>query len=233
MKRCLMILLLCALCLAWAAAEPLPEPLTGYTFATAAEPLPLTNCFDTQQNVHPKVLYLPEGFGGHAWWMAYTPYTWGNCEQENPCIAWSDDGISWTDIPGNPIDLPPANANGYLSDTHLVLRDDVLECWYRLADRGAKREVIYRKTSTDGIHWSSRELLHDTGVKPGQLYCLSPAAIWDGTQYHIWYVVSTGDQPDAAGQYIQYCTSANGTDWQPQHRISLDYRDEFNRAYRL
>lgn len=233
MKRCLLLCLLCLLCAASALAEPLPKPLEGLVFANAAEPIALTSCYGSTQNVHPKVLYLPQGFGGHCWWMGYTPYAWGNSAEENPCIAYSDDGYTWTNIPGNPIDLPQSNVNGYLSDAHLIYRDGMLECWYRLADRGGKREVIYRKTSDDGIHWSDRQQLHDTGVMPGQLYCLSPAAIWDGTQYHIWYVVSAGTEPDSTTQYIQYCTSADGTDWQMQHRISLDYRDQFRKPYRL
>ena len=40
--------------------------------------------------VHPCVRYIEEGFEGHQWWMAYTPYYGGNAELENPRLCYLD-----------------------------------------------------------------------------------------------------------------------------------------------
>src|SRR5699024_10013244 len=54
---------------------------------------PLT---DAGEAVHPSVLYFPDGWNGHRYWMAYTPYAGGTDGREDPCIAYSDDGTNWT-----------------------------------------------------------------------------------------------------------------------------------------
>ena len=59
---------------------------------------------------HPSVVYNPEGFGGHKWWMAQSPYHPAvelrpyRARWELPCIHYSDDGIIWKSIAMNPID---------------------------------------------------------------------------------------------------------------------------------
>jgi hypothetical protein len=40
--------------------------------------------------VHPCVRFIEEGFEGHQWWMAYTPYYGGNAEMENPRLCYSE-----------------------------------------------------------------------------------------------------------------------------------------------
>lgn len=147
------------------------------------------------QNVHPKVLYFENGFGGHKYWMAYTPFPWYIDRYENPSIAYSDDGYKWTNIKVNPIDDP--KGNGYDSDTHLVFRSDknLLECWYRHVGSYSTppvEEVLYRRISSDGIHWSQAELIY--GNYSGKYACLlSPAVLWDGEQYQIWSVNKDND----------------------------------------
>lgn len=88
---------------------------------------------------HPSVVYIPEGWNGHKYWMAQTPFPPADVKPyrdryELPCIHYSDDGIKWNPIISNPIeDLMPEEieAHNYYSDPHLVLRDGVLECYYR------------------------------------------------------------------------------------------------------
>ena len=61
-------------------SEPVSDKIKkenyNLSFANAAQPLPLKSYFGGTQNIHPKVLYIEEGFGGHLFWMAYTPYPW-------------------------------------------------------------------------------------------------------------------------------------------------------------
>ena len=171
-------------------------------FANSARPLPLVNVYGNTQNVHPKVLYIPEGFGGHKYWMAYTPYPYSRTNTENPCIAYSDDGISFTDIAANPIDTPSISGESYYnSDTHLVLVDGVLECWYRYVE--PDNEYIYRQTSTDGITWGNKELLHTSGTHSA---VLCPIVIYENSTYKIWVVNNSTKKVD-------YYESATGTNW--------------------
>ena len=165
-------------------------------FANASTFNALKNYLGNTQNIHPKVLYIPDKFGGHAYWMAYTPYPNTLSVYENPCIAYSDDGLEWTNIPGNPIDDP--RGNGYDSDTHLVYRSDtsVLECWYRWyysdSANDTTTEIIYRQTSTDGVTWTEKEAVQQNTHSGSGSVLLSPAIEWDGTQYQIWCVTSSG-----------------------------------------
>lgn len=202
-------------------------------YANAANYIDFNNVYGNNQNVHPKVLYFANGFGGHLYWMAYTPYPWGTASYENPCIAFSDDGYEWTDIDGNPIDEPDSGVTGYMSDTHLVYKDGVLECWYRLADTENLVEYIYRKTSSDGVTWSSREELYSYTSESSVSHALSPCALWDGTKYQIWLVYySYGSTASENNQYIKYFESADGTNWTQVSTIKIPFALD-NLAYRL
>ena len=122
---------------------------------------------------HPSVVYIPEGFGGHQWWMAQSPYHPGvklkpyQSRWELPCVHWSDDGITWYSIAQNPVDdvMPELlMEEDFLSDPHLVYKDGVLELYYRLTLQKNKviydsKTLLYKRTSSngetsvDGIHW--------------------------------------------------------------------------------
>ena len=155
-------------------------------YANAPIPIALNNYLGNNQNVHPKVLYFQNRFGGHYFWMAYTPYPDMEDLYENPCVAFSDDGYVWANIAANPLDDP--QGNGYDSDTHLVYREDtgVLECWYRYVTP-ERVEEIYRQTTTDGVNWTAKEKLL-TSDRSGAAHYLSPAVIFEDNQYKIWVV---------------------------------------------
>ena len=40
--------------------------------------------------IHPCVRYIPEGLGGHKWWMVVTPYPNYNSKYENPILYYGD-----------------------------------------------------------------------------------------------------------------------------------------------
>lgn len=167
----------------------------GVKNANASKPLEFKSYINDTQNVHPKVLYFADGFSGHKFWMAYTPFPWYIDRYENPCIAYSDDGYAWTNIESNPIDDP--KGNGYDSDVHLVFRadDNILECWYRhVGDYGKPpvEEVVHRRTTRDGIHWSDDESIYGNYSGNYAMF-LSPAILWDGEKYMIWSVDKEND----------------------------------------
>lgn len=154
---------------------------------------------------HPSVVYVSEGWNGHKWWMGQTPFPPTAVapyrdRYELPCVHFSDDGKEWFPIPGNPIeDLTTAEieAHDYYSDPHLLLRDGVLELYYRftiLQDRQLEgnKTLLFRRTSTDGMHWSERQLVADlrkeSDVNIWGEQIISPAIIWTGECYRCWYV---------------------------------------------
>lgn len=197
---------------------------------------------------HPSVVYVAEGWNGHRWWMAQAPFPPRStppfcnpkelpfeasyCDRyELPCIHYSDDGRHWCPIPTNPIDdLDKADeeAHNYLSDPHLVLRNGELECYYRrtlLTDRqlqGNKTQLL-RKRSTDGVHWSEREVLADLRTEADQTIwgeqIISPAVHWDGTLYRCWYVDRSSYLDH---RQILLTTSPDGLTWLPYQVLHID-----------
>ena len=188
------------------------------SFANARDALYWKNTYGNSQNMHPKVLYISGGVGGHNYWMAYTPYDFGNVKHENPCIAYSDDGYNWIDISVNPL----ANTDGeadtiYYSDTHLVYTGSRLECWYRKAN--GNTETIYRRNSPNGINWTDPEEIYSVTINGNAL--LSPVIIYDNPthKYRICVVNS------ANGYHIDYYEAASGsiTTWNLIRSITLSY----------
>ena len=165
------------------------------SYANAPAPLNLITYAGDNQIVHPKVLYFPNKFNKHRFWIAYNPYPRANAFYENPCVAYSDDGYEWTNIPANPLDDP--GELGINTDVHLVYVESKnrLEIWWRYADNKdgtieVRKEIIYRRTSTDGFNWSEKEtvLVNDSG---DTVQYLSPCILHDGSKYRVWVVNDT------------------------------------------
>ena len=178
------------------------------SYANAAYPLMMRSYMDNNMNVHPSVKYFAEGLFGHKYWMAYTPYPLKSTYRENPCIAYSEDGFEWTNIEANPLDTPHGSNSNYNSDTQLVYNSStgLLEVWYRFADVVNYEEIIYRKTSSDGLTWGAREELFRTTGTNSLVKALSPAVLYDGSKYMIWVV-------DDKNKVVKYYESTNGTAW--------------------
>ena len=139
--------------------------------------------------VHPSVLYFPDGWGGHRYWMGYTPYAGGSDGREDPCIAYSDDGTTWK-VPAGapfPLDDQPGSPQ-YNSDTNLVVKDGVLHLFWRLFDDTitSDQEKLYVSTSADGVTWSVKALIYQSSKRDRRI--VSPAFHWDGERWHMWGV---------------------------------------------
>lgn len=141
---------------------------------------------------HPKVVYFKNGFNGHKYWMAYTPYPKHNSRYENPCILVSNDLTNWEVPKGmneSCLDDISANTNKkiYNSDTHLLYNQDTkqLECWWRFVND--KEVIIYRRTSRNGIEWEPKVEVKKF-LNRFKEDALSPAIIYEDGTYKIWYV---------------------------------------------
>lgn len=116
--------------------------------------------------VHPSVLDMQVENGGpwngYRYWMGFTPYFNTQVSNENPCIAASNDKLTWVVPAGltNPIDTWPGGA-GYNSDAELVFDPETgtLYCYWRDYKGGSgvpgNLVVCYSK-STDGSTWTAQ-----------------------------------------------------------------------------
>lgn len=167
--------------------------------------------FLPQHPWHPSVVYVPEGWNGHRYWMAQTPYPPFHVAPykdrwELPCIHYSDDGIHWESIEANPIDdltEEQIACHSYHSDPHLVMKDGMLYCYYRLMEDHDAKTTILRKHSKDGLHWSERE---EISIEAKEV--ISPAIVWTGSKWLLYYV---NDTYTNLKRGIQLAESEDGT----------------------
>lgn len=140
------------------------------------------------QTTHPSVISFENKWNGYFHWMAYTPYPFGNGEEENPSIAVSNDLLKWETPKGmeNPIAFNEETGCNELKDVNILYREDInqIEVWYlgRVSSQiGGDNSslMLLRKTTKDGIHWSKYEIMSKTKY-------LSPTIIWDDNKYKMW-----------------------------------------------
>ena len=184
---------------------------------------------------HPSVVFAEKGWNGHKYWMAQTPYPPFEAEPyrdcfELPCIHYSNDGVHWHPIPGNPIEMltkEEIEAHNYYSDPHLVLKDGALELYYRftyLKDRQLvdNKTVLLRRTSVDGVNWSSREIIADLRTKEDLAIwgeqIISQAIVWNDGKYRCYYVDRSSYLKD---RKILCAISVDCQVWEPYSEIEL------------
>lgn len=129
-------------------------------------------------------------------------------------VSWNQsDGITWGKYAGNPV-LINGSAGSWNSENveaPFVLFDGVeYKMWFSGFD-GTKTRIGLA-TSSDGINWTeySNNPVLDTGI-PGewdQNYAYSPAVIYDGREYKMWYAGYDGNSVR-----IGLATSPDGINW--------------------
>ncbi len=185
---------------------------------------------------HPSVVFVAEGWNGHPYWMAQTPFPNHDMEPyrdryELPCVHYSDDGIHWSPIPNNPIveltDVEIA-AHEYYSDPHLVFKNGVLELYYRFTILQAgqlvgNKTLLLRSVSHDGYNWSEPQTIadlrkiEDIAVWGEQI--ISQALCWDEHRYRCWYVDKSSY---LHSRNIRIVTSVDGVEWTKSKLCSID-----------
>lgn len=177
------------------------------------------------QPTHPSVVVFPDRWNGAKYWLAYSPYPYGNGEEENPCLAVSDDLYYWETPAGlaNPIADNEDTGCDELKDPHLLYRDDLdrLEMWYlgRLAKNLGGDGIsllLFRKYSYDGINWSDYEIMATTQY-------LSPTIYWDGAKYQMWGIGY--DLWNTTGTVV-YQESTDGITWSAPHPCYIGIQAE-------
>lgn len=184
---------------------------------------------------HPGVVFLPNGWNGYRYWMAFTP--WPDGSREFPNIIASQNGVDW-EVPAgltNPIigqatvaATPSGGATpfGFAPDTHLVMLDeDTMACFFLMAWAGggsSQDAAMFRMTSTDGVTWGNLTRCIDT-VATGRNAAhgiTSPAVFQmpDGT----WEMFGVTEF-DGDFNRISRWTSPDTTAWTWQNQLVIPY----------
>lgn len=146
----------------------------------------------SNQATHPKIIKFKKKWNGYKYWVAYTPYPYGNQAEENPYVLVSNDMLNWKEKKGmkNPLDIPKSKdyKHVYNSDTHLVYNSDTdtLECFFRYVNDNENIVIIYKRTTRNGVDWTNKEIVLKANRK--QRDYLSPAVIYENKKYKIWFV---------------------------------------------
>jgi len=174
------------------------------------------------QVVHPDVMYLSSGWNGYAYWMAMTPSPYLDESYENPSILVSSDGLTWVEPTGitNPIvDLPSA---GHNADPDILLVGDTLMVYYSETTGDTPDDHVYINvlTSTNGITWTAPVTTLSFSIGTGG-YALSPAVLYEGGTFYMWYVRSAGCTANTSSVYMR--TSTNGLNWGVEQPVTLTH----------
>lgn len=105
------------------------------------------------ETLHPKVVFIPEGFGGKKYWMVHTPYKDGNDDLENPCIECSDDGITWSVPTGLTNPISPMPPTGWQHDPDLEYDPSTNRLYVYWCRNTNTEQNLLCAYSTDGIIW--------------------------------------------------------------------------------
>lgn len=172
------------------------------------------------QPTHPAVIDMKREWNGYRYWMSYSPYPNADGAEENPCIGVSNDMIHWTTPDGlyNPIAFNEETACDELKDPHIVYNNDLnrMEIWYLgRTDSTIKSGgtlLLFRKVSSDGVHWSEYEIMRDL------VGYLSPSIVYSEGKYKLWAI-----EPSTSGREgaLAYSESTDGDTWTPFEKCTF------------
>ena len=129
--------------------------------------------------------------------MAYTPYPNSVPLYENPCIAVSDDMITWEAKGSQPIiEAPVGSPQPYNSDTDIAYdaANDRLIMVFRQNTAPEYYQRLYMTHSSDGVTWAAPVLIYtgDLGNTPTSTDIASPTLNWTGSVWEIIGVMLRG-----------------------------------------
>lgn len=128
---------------------------------------------------------------GFRYWMACTPYPYGDDRAENPILRVSQDGVQWSAVPGAPDPLvpPPIDEQWHHADTDLVLHEDRLYVFFISVRRSYSDTTFSVISSRDGTTWSSPETVYSGS------WGVSPAVLVHDNIWHLWFIrLDTNDR---------------------------------------
>jgi len=191
----------------------------AFSLANAGDYLAIPTYDGSGQVVHPDIVYFSQGWRGHRYWMAMTPYPSDTDSYENPSILVSEDGLSWAAPDGvtNPLVARPGCDHN--SDPDLVYNPttDELLLYYTeqqraeyCADSNVNRVLLLR--SSDGVNWTKPEVVLEWDLSTEPLY-LSPSVVLHGGTFEMWLASSDG---------VVRATSDDGVRWSTAEKVNME-----------
>lgn len=139
------------------------------------------------QIVHPYAVYVPEGWNGYHYIMAFEPYAFGNTSLENPTIRVSNNFLDWVKLPGQGTDpIFPSSGTTFKPDACIVVKDGTLYMMYSNATAGDPLNFYnWISSTTDGITWTAPVITNTTNGGPN--------LVWNGTAWNLYRVTGAYD----------------------------------------
>ncbi|AKB76683.1 hypothetical protein MSHOH_0200 [Methanosarcina horonobensis HB-1 = JCM 15518] len=133
-------------------------------FENSNEPLEIPTYDGSGQLTHPSVLYFSDGWNGHKYWAAATPYPNSDNKYENPSIYCFDVPYeNWSVPQGLTNPVIPGPSVGFNSDPCLAHNktSDELYCIYRDYNSTSQETKYLIVKTYDGVSWSNPVLLYN------------------------------------------------------------------------
>lgn len=177
------------------------------------------------QVVHPSIVdfkteYNLDNWNGFRYWMAYTPYPYGDDAYENPSIIASNDGQNWVVPSGlkNPLEDIPSNylsRKNYNSDPELIYDPDnkCLNLFWR--EQGTY-EKIWRIRILSSLSIEPKVLCVEERRSDGEGLALSPT-VWrkNANEWYMW--TANGNS------FIHLYSSKDGINWSKRQRCNTPW----------
>jgi len=158
-------------------------------------------------------VYVPDGFSGFKYWMAFTPYPKSDDRLENPSLRASQDGLHWVLPPGVPDPIvPPPPSPAHHADCDLVLKNGVMHLFYMTTNELHRATTFSVTTSAEGSDWST-----PTVVYQGQ-FGVSPAVVAGDDCWLMWYVRYDSDKRGSASELLLR-RGADAASWSEDERV--------------
>lgn len=125
-----------------------------------------------QSQVHPSIIYIPNGWNGHKYWLATTPYPNEKGVFENACIYYADEGVNgeppvvFTPISGGtpstdyPVVTNPVvkvQSNSMINSDPDLYFDETNQIMYLISRYNSSvPQRTFMQKSADGLSWSKR-----------------------------------------------------------------------------
>ncbi len=157
----------------------------------APRPLSIGHELGHVQLVHPDVLHRPGGFGGYSYWMAFTPYPFGDDRAENPVVRASRDGYHWERPEGvtDPLLPAPPDPDVHHADTELAFDGGRLHLLFMTTRKSTGESWFSVMDSEDGRHWSAPRIFQ-TGWQE-----VSPTLVTGPEGWRLWAVERPREDP--------------------------------------
>ncbi|HEX6536536.1 MAG TPA: hypothetical protein VF041_18240 [Gemmatimonadaceae bacterium] len=171
------------------------------------------------QIVHPDIVLDRDGFAGHDFWLAYTPYPGGNANYENPSLRTDDSEPAWTLPQGGSDPLVPQPSSGHYSDPDITIDPGTHELRYYFRDTDGGRDAVLLMTSTDGVSWSTpREVTSAAGIA-----IVSPAVAREADgSWSMWSVNAVSGGCSTTATTIERRTSPDGVSWSAPVPVEME-----------